>query len=119
MAAVSTDALAVLLTQGVLGVFCVLLIGALVFCAKALLKSKDDRLADQKEMAKALGEINSALQDLVVESNKHASELVLDASRSQDAMRAALSNQERTVTALQTELIKVSEHIRYVGSARK
>lgn len=94
------SALGYLLTQGVLGSLCVLLIIALAFTAKALLKSKDDRVQDQKDMAKELSAINASLQDLVVETNKHASELAIDATRSQDNVRSALTAQERSLTEL-------------------
>jgi hypothetical protein len=43
-----SQGLAEFMQQGILGVMCVLLMVALFFTVKALLKSKDDRITDQK-----------------------------------------------------------------------
>lgn len=64
------DALSNIAGQGILGSLCVLLIVALFLSIKGWLKSKDERLDDQKEMAKALKEMNDASSKLAIESNQ-------------------------------------------------
>lgn len=91
------SALDTILAQGVLGAIAVLLAVAFFVAIRGWLQEKDGRRNDQKEMAKALEGINSSLRDLVIEGNKHASNLVVDASRSQDAVKTALHNQERAL----------------------
>ena len=86
-----------ILAQGVLGSICVLLAVAFFVTMRGWLQEKDGRRNDQKDMAKALEGINVTLRDLVIESNKHASNLVIEAARSQDSMKAALGSQERTL----------------------
>jgi hypothetical protein len=86
--------------QGILGSTCVLLIIALFYSIRLLLKAKDDRHADQKAMAEALSKLNDAARQLTVEMNKSASNLVVEAARSQDSMRNALSNQEKSLEEL-------------------
>lgn len=75
------DALSTIAGQGILGALCVLLGVALFLSIKGWLKSKDDRLDDQKEMAKALKEMNDASSKLAIESN-----------RASDGMKTALDN---------------------------
>lgn len=75
------DALSTIAGQGILGALCVLLIVALFLSIKGWLKSKDERLEDQKEMAKALKEMNDASAKLAIESNRGA-----------DGMKTALDN---------------------------
>ena len=64
------DALSNIAGQGILGSLCVLLIVALFFAIRGWLKSKDERLEDQKEMAKALKDMNEASSRLAIESNR-------------------------------------------------
>lgn len=73
------DALTNIAGQGILGSLCVLLIVALFFAIKGWLKSKDERLDDQKEMSKALKDMNEAASKLAIETN-----------RSGDGVRTAL-----------------------------
>jgi hypothetical protein len=108
------SALNTILAQGVLGAIAVLLAVAFFVAIRGWLHEKDGRRTDQKEMAKALEGINVALRDLVIECNKHASNLAIEAARSQDAMKGALQNQERalsdvreTVSKLQTEQVRL------------
>jgi hypothetical protein len=83
--------------QGILGSLCILLMVALFLTLKALLKAKDDRHGDQKVMAETLQKLNEAFNVLVMEVNKSSANLVLEASRSQDAMKAALQTQEKAM----------------------
>ena len=64
------DALSTLASQGILGAICVLLAIALYVSIKGWLKTKDDRLADQKEMATVLKSSNEAAAKLAIESNR-------------------------------------------------
>jgi len=64
------DALSTIAGQGILGSLCVLLIVALFYSIKGWLKSKDERLDDQKEMTKALKDVNEAAARLAIESNR-------------------------------------------------
>lgn len=75
------DALSTIAGQGILGALCVLLGVALFLSIKGWLKSKDERIEDQKEMAKALKEMNDATSKLAIESN-----------RASDGMKTALDN---------------------------
>jgi len=75
------DALSTIAGQGILGALCVLLIVALFLAIRGWLKSKDERLEDQKEMAKALKEVNEASSKLAIESN-----------RASDGVKTALDN---------------------------
>jgi hypothetical protein len=64
------DALTNIAGQGILGSLCVLLIVALFFAIKGWLKSKDERVDDQKEMSKALKDLNEAASKLAIETNR-------------------------------------------------
>lgn len=104
------QALSNLAGQGILGSVCVLLAIALFLTIRSLLKSKDDRLADQKSMAEALGKVNDAAKDLAIEMKSHAAGQMIEANKTQDALRGALVGQERafgelrgTVNTLQVE----------------
>lgn len=83
------------LTQGVLGVLCVLLIVALVWTVKNLLQAKDDRINDQKKYADALQGINEAVKELTVEMNKSASDTANEVLRSNSVVDTSLRNLER------------------------
>lgn len=98
------SALDTILDRGVLGAICVLLGFALFFALRGWLKEKDFRVTDQKEMSKALGDLNNSLRDLVVETNKGASNLVIDASRSADTVKNALQGQQKELGELRTSV---------------
>lgn len=105
------DALSNLAGQGILGSICALLIIALFFAIKALLKSKDDRITDQKAMTDALGKVNEAAKDLAIQMKEHAASQLVEANKSQETVRSALASQERTfqevrntVSGLQTSV---------------
>ncbi len=96
----SEQALDTLAGQGILGSLCVLLIVALFFTIKSLLKAKDDRFADQKLMTETLEKHNEAAKELAVEMNKAASNLVVESTKNMDAMKNTLSAQERSMDDL-------------------
>ena len=98
------DALTTLANQGILGAIVVLLALALFFAMRALLKSKDDRFTDQKAMADALSKVNEGTKNLVIEMKEHSSSQLIEASRSQEATRNALANQERSFGELRTSV---------------
>lgn len=75
------DALSTIAGQGILGALCVILIVSLFLAIRGWLKSKDERLDDQKEMAKALKDVNEAASKLAIESN-----------RASDGVKTALDN---------------------------
>ena len=113
------NALDTLAGQGILGSLCVLLIIALFWAIKSLLKAKDDRFNDQKLMTDALEKHNEAAKELAVEMHKAASNLVVEQTKSLDTLKNALSAQERslddlarTVTAVQQEAM----HLRVMSS---
>jgi len=93
-----------LLTQGVLGVLCVLLIVGLVWAMKNLLQAKDDRVSDQKKYAEALYGINEAVKDLTIEMNKSATDTSNEVLRSNEAVRVTVSSLERTQDKLSNNL---------------
>lgn len=98
------DALSKIAEQGVLGSIVVLLAVALFFTIKALLKSKDDRFADQKAMTEALTKVNEASKDLAIEMKEHAANQVIEFSKSQEATRAQLGTQEKAFGEFRTQL---------------
>ena len=85
-----------LLTQGVLGVLCVLLIFALVWTVKNLLKSKDERVHDQKKYTEALHDLNEAVRELAIELNKSSSAMTHEVLRSNDLTRTTLGTLEKS-----------------------
>lgn len=103
------SALDTLADQGVLGSLCVLLIVALFFAVKALLKAKDDRFNDQRLMTEALERHNSAAKELAVEMNKAASNLVIESTKSLELVKVTLASQERALT----------EHTRSIASLQQ
>lgn len=66
----ASKAVDTILGQGVLGAICVLLIIAVVFLARALMKSNKDRITDLTTYANKIKEGNEAMYDLVIETNK-------------------------------------------------
>lgn len=93
-----------LLTQGVLGVLSVLLIAALVWSVKNLLKSKDDRITDQGKYADALKNINEAVRDLTVEMNKSATSTAHDVLRSNEGLKVNMLALEKSHEKLERAL---------------
>lgn len=84
-----------ILRQGILGVLCVLLIIALYFSIKALLKAKDDNIEAQKSMSEALQKLNEAARDFTIETNKSTTNMVTENGRNYDKIATALANQEK------------------------
>jgi len=118
----ATQALDTIAGQGILGSLCVLLIIALFLTLKALLKAKDDRHSDQKAMADTLQKLNEAFNVLVVEAAKSSANLVLEASRSQDAMKSALQTQEKamdnfadTLNELKSEVTDLRVNVGFIS----
>jgi hypothetical protein len=66
----TSESLSDLAKYGPLGIFCVLLIGALVWTVKAWRSSMEARTADAKEYAVGLKEVGDAGAALAVEANK-------------------------------------------------
>ena len=111
------DALSKLAEQGVLGAIVVLLAVALFFTIRALLKSKDDRFADQKAMAEALVKVNEASKDLAIEMKEHSANQVIEFSKSQEATKNALIAQEKAHTEMRSQLtVLQQEQARLVTS---
>lgn len=102
-------ALDILLTQGVLGAVCVLLGAALFVAIRGWLREKDARISDRKEMASALSGQNDALRDLVIESNKGASNLVVESARNSDGVKNALHGQEKSLDDLRESVSDLRE----------
>ena len=86
--------------QGILGSLCVIMIIALFFAIRSILKAKDDRISDQRQMIDALQKLNEGSRDLAIELNKASSNLVMESSKNQDALKSALTNQDRSLTDL-------------------
>jgi len=105
----SEEALDTLVGQGILGSLCVLLIVALFFTMKALLKAKDDRFSDQKLMTEALEKHNEAAKELAIEMNKAASNLMVETTKNLDAMKNTLSAQERSMDDLSRTISSLTQ----------
>lgn len=91
------DALGNLASHGILGSICVLLAVALFLSIRALLKSKDDRIGDQKAMTDALGKVNEATKDLAIEMKEHAAAQTIEANRTHEKVQNVLANQEKAL----------------------
>lgn len=102
------DALSNLAGQGILGSLCVLLIVALFFAVKGWLKSKDERLDDQKEMSKALKDMNEAASKLAIESNR-AIDLV---KVGLDGLLRANKDLEDSVEALEKQQVQLTVEVK-------
>lgn len=76
-----------LLKYGLLGIFCILLIAALVWCVKGWRASWEARLQDAKDYAAGLKEVNDATNKVTIEAN-----------RCQDAVKAAVDDLESSNT---------------------
>lgn len=100
------DALGNLAGQGILGSLCVLLIVALFFTIRALLREKDRRFTDQK-----------ALLDVVKQHNENAKDLVIEVVKSQAAAENTLSNQVNTLTNVQMTLATQATNLNNLSQA--
>lgn len=105
------NALDTLAGQGILGSLCVLLIIALFFTVKALLKAKDDRFADQKLMTETLEKHNEAAKDLAIELNKATSSMMVEQTKNLDILKNALTNQEDSFEDTADALHKLQEEV--------
>jgi hypothetical protein len=99
-----SQGIAEFMQQGILGVMCVLLMVALFFSIKSLLKSKDDRIADQKQEAEALQKLNEATRDLVIEMNKAATNLVMENGKHSAQVNAVMDQQCRAFEEMTREM---------------
>lgn len=111
-----------LLTQGVLGVMSVLLIVALIWSVKNLLKAKDDRIQDQSKYTEALKGFNEAVKDLTVEMNKSANDTANDVLRSNEGLKVTMLSLEKSHEKLSRDVDELkTEHVRLVAnmSARR
>lgn len=95
-----SGALTFLLTQGVLGVLCVLLIGALVYQTKKADKIQESRIEDQKLYADTLGTVNTAVRELSVELNKSSAGMVSDVRSTLQEVTSKTGLLEKTVEKL-------------------
>jgi uncharacterized membrane protein YhiD involved in acid resistance len=86
--------------QGILGSLCVIMIIALFFAVRAILRAKDDRIGDQRMMIEALQKLNDASRELAIELNKASSNLVVESTKNHDAVKNALTAQDRSLTDL-------------------
>jgi len=66
----TSESLTALAKYGPLGIFCILLIGALVWIVKAWKSSMEARTADAKEYAVVLKDVGDAGAALAIEANK-------------------------------------------------
>jgi hypothetical protein len=82
-----------LLDKGVLGTFVFILTVALFFAIKGWLKTKDDRLQDQKDAVAALLKVNDKTSEVITES-----------IRADDAMKVALDNITEKFERLEIEV---------------
>ncbi len=99
-----------ILRQGTLGVLCVLLIIALYFSIKALLRAKDDNIEAQKSMAEALRKLNEAARDFTIEMNKSMTNMVTDNGRSSEKIATSLAKQEQAFHDL-TQEFRLAERL--------
>lgn len=97
-------ALDTLAGQGILGSLCVLLIIALFFTVKSLLKAKDDRVQDQKLMIESLMKVNEASKALALETSKNSTEIM-----------HSLENQEKSFDALSSSFRTLHQEMIYRG----
>lgn len=112
-----------LLTQGVLGVMCLLLIIALVWILKSLLMAKDARVDDQKKYAEALHQINDAVKGLAIEMNRSSSDTANEVLRSNESTRITVGSLEksndkltRSLEALKDEQVRLGAALTARGS---
>lgn len=97
-------ALSALIDQGLIGAVCVLLIGAVIYLARALLKSHLDRVNDQKAYAETLQKTSEGVRDLIVEMNRSAVDVAADIARHNQATQTALGSLTHAVEKLDSRV---------------
>lgn len=95
--------------QGVLGIFCAILIAALYFVSKALLTAKDKAVEQQEAYTEALAKSNEGTKALLIEMKDFSSSSLVEQTKTQETVRNALENQKGELRELQAEVKKVSE----------
>lgn len=95
--------------QGVLGIFCAILIAALYFVSKALLKAKDGAIEQQKAYTDALAAANEGTKTLLIEMKDFTSNTMVEQVKTQEALRNSLDNQKTELHELQGKIDKVCE----------
>jgi len=95
--------------QGVLGIFCAILIAALYFVSKALLAAKDKAVEQQEAYTKALAKSNEGTKALLIEMKDFSSDSLVEQTKTQETLKNALENQRGELQELQAEVKKVSE----------
>lgn len=113
----ATDALGTIGQYGAVGAFCVLLIIAVVYTIRGWLKEKDNRLTDQKAAAGVLEKNNEALKNLTIEMKEWAAQQQVEASRSNDAVKNALSTQKEELSELKAAIGVLKDEQVRLGSA--
>lgn len=114
------DALGSIASHGILGALSAILIVALFFAVRALLKAKDDRFSDHKAMADALQQVNNANHALVVEMNRSTTALVADAARHHDSVKTTLNIQDKSVQELAKTINQLQQdHVRLLARLDK
>lgn len=103
------DALGTIAAQGILGAICVLLVVALVLAVRALLRSKDDRVTDQKAMTDALGKYNDAAKELAIQMKEHAANQTIEANKTQEGVRNTLASQEKSFIELRNSVANLQQ----------
>ena len=86
--------------QGILGSLCVIMIVALFFAVRAIMKAKDDRISDQRLMIESLQKVNDASKELAIEVNKSTVNMVAESSKNAEAIKTSIATQERSLTDL-------------------
>jgi len=109
-----------LLQYGLLGIFCVLLIGVVVWTARGWVASMEARIRDAKDNAQGLKGVNDAASKMTVETS-----LTLQAVKSElEAVRSALSTLDgsnaRAIQGVRESLRLLEEDIeRSLGRERE
>ncbi len=93
------------LDQGVVGAVALLSIAALIWVTRALLKAKDDRVADQAAFATVLQASNENTRALAVETAKVAS----DVAKHNEITRIAVNALEKSVEGVEETLDRLKE----------
>ena len=95
--------------QGVLGIFCAILVAALYFVSKALLKAKDTAIEQQKAYTQALAQANEGTKALLIEMKDFSSSVLVEQTKTQADLKNALENQKTALHDLQTKVDEVSK----------
>lgn len=93
------------LDQGVVGAVALLAIAALIWVTRALLKAKDDRVADQAAFSTVLQASNENTRALAVETAKVAA----DVAKHNEITRLAVNALEKAVEGMEETLDRVKE----------